>query len=407
MRILFVAPVAIEPQSGGSKARNERLVTALEAAGHEVVYLHVQVKPGDDARMLERLGSRARFAPYTRPPIEIPRWRRPAYASGFRHGSDTGCFPLRTIDDVWDPSLGERLEALAVELDPDVVWVQYVFFSRVFAHVGERALKVLDTHDVFARRFAIYWRRGMRARWYSTSPDEEGCGLDRADVALAISDEDRGVLSARTRTPVVTLGHLPVLRRLPPARPDAPTVLYVGSASPANKRGVRDFLARVWPRVRRRVPSARLVLAGGICEPGAVPGAEGHLRVGYVEDLEGLYADATVAVNPAWFGTGLSIKNVEALGFARPLVATVPAARGLRDGAGEAFLEAGSRREFADALVSVLTNPGQAQRLRAAGYRFACRYQAQVAAQLDRVLDRAPAAQPASAPRLERGRGSA
>jgi glycosyltransferase involved in cell wall biosynthesis len=65
---------------------------------------------------------------------------------------------------------------------------------------------------------------------------------------------------------------------------------------------------------------------------------------------------------------------VDALLHGRPLVTTISGARGLEDGAGTAFLQAGSAEEFAELLVRLLRDAGQQAALGARALEFAREY---------------------------------
>src|SRR5581483_3395143 len=74
-----------------------------------------------------------------------------------------------------------------------------------------------------------------------------------------------------------------------------------------------------WPRIRRDVPDAELLVAGKVGRflPADVPGV---MRLGTVDDLDPLYEQARVVINPAVAGTGLKIKTLEALCHFRPII---------------------------------------------------------------------------------------
>ena len=105
-----------------------------------------------------------------------------------------------------------------------------------------------------------------------------------------------------------------------------------------------------------------------------------------MEDLALAYGSAEVVVNPMQFGTGLKIKTLEALGYARALVTTPCGATGLEEGAGTAFQMASDARSFADEVSRLLMDRQRSQTLGAAGYRFATGYNDSVRASLAGVF---------------------
>jgi glycosyltransferase involved in cell wall biosynthesis len=117
---------------------------------------------------------------------------------------------------------------------------------------------------------------------------------------------------------------------------------------------------------------------------GAVPGVR---RFGFVESVADLYGRAAVVVNPQRFGTGLSIKSIDALRHGRPLVTTPSGGRGLDDGAGTVFLQAQSAEAFADHVVGLLQSPDRRAELARRAADFARRHRERSIHALAEVLD--------------------
>ena len=145
--------------------------------------------------------------------------------------------------------------------------------TRVLPLLDARAIKVLDTIDVFSTKKDKVLRYGIRDFWLE--PEEEARRLALADLVIAIQDEERGILQqlASKRT-VITAGidfDLVGDSRLPVAR----RILYVGSGNPMNVRGLRDFLRFAWPDIQKKVltPScssqALLVMRSRMRPPGS------------------------------------------------------------------------------------------------------------------------------------------
>lgn len=99
-----------------------------------------------------------------------------------------------------------------------------------------------------------------------------------------------------------------------------------------NYEGVDWFLKMVWPMVRKRFPDLTYAIAGkGVPEAFRVrwEGLPGVRVLGFVEDLEALYASAIAVVTPIRSGAGTCIKVLEACVFGRRNFAAPPALRGL------------------------------------------------------------------------------
>lgn len=134
-----------------------------------------------------------------------------------------------------------------------------------------------------------------------------------------------------------------------------PVVLMVGHFGRAeNHDGAAWFLLNCWPRVRRAVPGARLVLAGAgssldLCGPDVTV-------TGWLESLEPCYRRAAVVIAPLLSGAGLKFKVAQAMAHGLPVVATTVAADGYREAGGrEAFVDVSDDpTRFADSVVACL-----------------------------------------------------
>ncbi|MDO9174221.1 MAG: glycosyltransferase [Actinomycetota bacterium] len=148
-----------------------------------------------------------------------------------------------------------------------------------------------------------------------------------------------------------------------------PTVLFVGPLSYEPNRLAAEWLAfEVLPRVRSKLPAARLVLVG--YNDGASPRlrhAEGVTLTGYVHDLGPYYASAAVAAAPLQSGGGTRLKVMEALARSVPLVSTSMGCFGLDLTNDRELLIADGAEHFADACVAIIDHPALAARLTAAG----------------------------------------
>jgi len=369
-KVLLVAPVPSHPSITGASARIRHMAEALQSLGHDVQFLHL--------RQPLRVSDHA-MQDYWQDRLHVFRGISPAgwLARGRRKVARVIGKTLHLnlpVDSYFDPASAGYVRQLMSRDRFDVAILSYVFYSRLFEAMPPSVLKVIDTHDVFADRYRLYREHGQPREFFSTSPAGERKALDRADVALAIQESDAGHFRSLTKTPVRVVGHLaaPGVSPAETAEP-APAMLFIGSDMGINTHGVAWFAERVLPNVRCEIPDAELWLVGSICSR-FKPTRPGIRRWGLVNPLDDLYQRSAVVINPQQFGTGLSIKCVDALLHGKPLVTTVSGARGLESGGGTAFLQGGSAEEFAEQLVSLLRDPARRRALGQRGLEFAREY---------------------------------
>ena len=189
--------------------------------------------------------------------------------------------------------------------------------SRILPLITGDVLKVVDTIDVFSTKRQKVLQFGIDD--LHVEPGEEAKRLRHADLVVAIQDEERRELQELMPAKrVVTAGvDFDVVEA--PGAPSGRRVLYVASDNPMNRKGLSDFLRFAWPQVRRDVPDAELLVVGKVSHASGID-APGVIRRGPVHDLDALYREARIVINPAIAGTGLKIKTLEALGHLRPIV---------------------------------------------------------------------------------------
>ena len=371
-RILIVAPVPTHPSATGASARVRAMAEALSSLHHDVHFLHLQQSlRSEEPAMRGFWGERLHEFRSLSPMSFVRRARRKLV----RVVGKTLHLNL-PVDSYFDPEAAAHLGRMFEATRYDVVIVSYVFYSRLLEAVPENIRKLIDTHDVFSDRFRLYRAHGQANEFFSTSRAEEAKALDRSNVVLAIQQRDAEHFQSLTTRPVAVVGHLAPVTAADSRRAvdAAPAMLFVGGPMGINVHGIAWFIREVLPGVRRRVPEAELWLVGGIGDRiGEEPGVR---RLGFVDALDEVYQSAAVVINPQQFGTGLSIKSVEAMRHGRPLVSTVSGGRGLEDGAGLAFLQAASAEEFGEHLVALLRDHVAAAVLADRALEFARAYHA-------------------------------
>jgi glycosyltransferase involved in cell wall biosynthesis len=122
--------------------------------------------------------------------------------------------------------------------------------------------------------------------------------------------------------------------------------------------GASWFLDEVWPKLRARLPQARMRLAGArptrqLRTAARRAGAE---LVVDPPDIAAELARADAAVAPLFAGSGVPVKLLEALAAGVPVVATPWAAAGLEPELAARIRTGDSAEAWANALVETLTD---------------------------------------------------
>lgn len=289
----------------------------------------------------------------------------------------------------WDSrALRKVLRRELVDTAVDVVYVDHLGMARYLPDVeAERpsCRIVLDQHNVesdFFKQFAekkTGAKRLVAQAEYRASVTFEKAALEAAHAVVAISAEDAKHFDrlAGIHAHVVPMV-LPFERKDRP-RPAKPNLCYVGNLRwHPNVAGLDWFCREVWPKIRARVPDATFEIAGVGLKPDAsgklpVPDAwkvPGVTTVGFLEDLEPLYARSLAMLAPVFGGSGVRVKMLEGFRAGMPVVTTPDGAFGLPLVDGKEALVAGDPEGFAERVERLVKDEALRQRIREGGYTY-------------------------------------
>ena len=265
------------------------------------------------------------------------------------------------------PRVGRAIRRELADQSYDVVFFSYWFWSPWVYETP--ALKVIDANDVQWERHAYALHRTrhpverlLRPWLLARYRRKEVEALRRADIVVAATERDRDIFAAqtdaRTQHLVVPTG-IDTEHFVPPAAPpDLRNVVFYGAlGNPMNQDAALYLVDDIWPRIRERVPEARLTFVGA-APPlelrQRVAGDPGIVLTGYVPDVREPLAQAGVVVLPLRFGHGIRGRVFELLAMSLPVVASPAAVAGMGLASGDGLLFADSPADFAAAVARVL-----------------------------------------------------
>jgi glycosyltransferase involved in cell wall biosynthesis len=300
----------------------------------------------------------------------------------------------------WDSrALRTALQRELVDTAVDVVYIDHLGMARYLPDVARERPAcriVLDQHNVesdFFKQFAdkkTGLKKLVAQAEYRASVRFEKDALKRAHAVVAISGEDAKHFDALAgvHAHVVPMV-LPFERRARP-RPPTPNFCYVGNLRwHPNVAGLDWFCREVWPKIRARLPEATFEIAGVGLKADAsgklpVPDAwrvPGVTTLGFLEDLEPLYARSLAMLAPVFGGSGVRVKMLEGFRAGMPVVTTPDGAFGLPLEDGAEALVAGDPESFAEKVHRLVDDEAVRQRIREGGYTYLERHHSLASAQ--------------------------
>ncbi len=362
MKILWVKSDFLHPTTKGGHIRTLEMLKRLHAR-HEIHYVALDLP--EQAEGVER------SAEYCTRAYPVAH-RTPTRATpGFWLQAVQGMFsrvPV-SVQRYASELMKRRVGALLESEEFDAVVCDFLFAAPNIPDLGAA---VLFQHNVEA---LIWKRRAAHAssllqrlyfrRQYEKMLLYEGAACRAAKRVIAVSEDDArwmrleyGAASVDAVPTGVDIEHF-----TPRSAHDRATdLVFVGSMDwTPNIDGLRWFVAEVLPLIRARRPDCQLTVAGRRPTREIRYLMEKDKRIlvtGTVPDVRPHLWGAAVAIVPLRIGGGTRLKIYEAMAAKVPVVSTTIGAEGLDVRNGENILIADSPRQFADACLALLDDPG-------------------------------------------------
>ncbi|WP_421700751.1 glycosyltransferase family 4 protein [Ancylobacter sp.] len=405
MKIAMFSAVPPVPAHEGNRSRILALSRAVREQGHDLsfVWLRAGEDSSDDrAAMIAEFGEDRLHEVWPEGEVAgllfLLRWlpRRLARKACRMLGMPKGTYAR--LDERARYGWRRRIQAVMEAVQPDVVLIEYVHYSFVALEPRpDRTSYIIDTHDSYSEQETALRSGKARAReWMFLRPGDEVAGFRRADVILAIQQQEadlfRRQLGSHPRNPqVAVVSHFVDLSAPPVGEHEGRRALFLGSRNASNVRSCRMLIDQVLPLVLRTMPDFRLVLAGKVCE--AVEDHPAVLKLGRVEEVREAFEMAPLLINAMVMGTGINIKLLDAMAAGVPVVSTETGARGVpeRFRSGIKVCPDGDPEGLAQMLLGLLSDGVQRRRLGHSCRADAERWNEEQHAQLRAVLAALPA----------------
>ena len=152
-----------------------------------------------------------------------------------------------------------------------------------------------------------------------------------------------------------------------------PHILFTGTMNYfPNRDAVTYFHTEIFPLVQEAHPETVFYIVGN-APTSRIRKLANHKNVvvtGYVPETRPYFDDAAVFVSPMRSGSGLQVKNLEAMAMGAPVVTSGLGALGLEARVGEDLLVGDTPEVFAKHIIDLIESPDYRQAVSAAGRRL-------------------------------------
>ncbi len=343
--MIMVTDVAFWMRNIGNQARIYQLLVALHKRFRIVVFFVGKVSPVDRVRLrgLE-LDITVAFEQDIYPPDALIMHVSPPKNP--------------TLKKFYRKELVHKFAYFSQHITYKSVIIEYIKFDYLFDLLKSDACRIIDTHDLFFQR-AISYRKNADVNFIEVSEAEEIAMLDKYDYVLSIQQNEKHFLEQKIAQAKNLLVPHAVVGQ-PCFKPIVDEIVRIGFvAGAANTPHLEWFLNNVWCYFES-CQQISLNIYGPICNSPRVKKWKKAGNIffhGILPDLEAIYTSFNVAINPIRYGSGLKIKNVEALAYGMPLITSSIGMQGMENGADSAFLVANTVDEWIDSILMCKMSP--------------------------------------------------
>lgn len=389
-RVLFLSPRPPFPPNKGDKIRTHQAFTAL--AGSCDVYAASFVSCAQERADFEQVASccvdslavsRRALIGLIRGAVEQMRGGTVtlgAYASGTIREQIAAWSAAAPFDAVYAFGGAMAPFALAARARRGVLDLCDADSEKWLSYAGLRDPVPCETARIGTSSLlrAVYAREGRRLR------ELELTWLDAFDAVTVVTRREARVLDpAGARKNLHVLSNAaPIIESAPSASRSRPIVSFTGALDyKPNVDGLLWFVRDVWPIVRRQAPASRLRIAGRSPVRGLrqVHGNNGVEVIADVPSITPYVLASRVAIAPMRISRGLPNKVLEAMGAARPVVATPAVGESLTAQPGEGILVADGAADFAEQICRLLRDADACDRTGESGRTYVRDYHDRVA----------------------------
>lgn len=325
-RILMISDCVFYPQNEGNCRRIYNIIRTMQSMDCIIDFLYYASERSKYARQMKEILGKEHYFFYQILSVKSNIFYKNSTGKNLERFA-----PPDRVDIKYIPELNRKVHELIKKYKYDVIWLEYIYQSKLFNNISDPILKVIDTHDRFAYRNFKMFPFFHKVVNYSITFSGERRGLSRADYVISIQNEEEKYfkkLLKGTKTKVITIGdnHDIVENEIQKNH----DICFCGSGNGLNVDALNWFIHDVFPIIIRAIKDCRLIVAGQICEKINIEINKNICLLGLVENIDEVYKECRVVINPIRMGTGLNIKSIEAIVHCKPLVSTTVGARGLK-----------------------------------------------------------------------------
>lgn len=250
----------------------------------------------------------------------------------------------------------------------EYVIIEYLQLSY-FLPLFRNKIVLLDSHDIMYKR-AESFEKNNQVHWLKITREEEFSVFNNYNKVIAIQEDEYNLL-LDNKIKSLYAPHPIKIKKFQKEKKEKLNIIFIGGYSLANKNAIEWFMKNVWIFFMKN-RFVHLNIYGNVSSFFKYFNTEQtNISInGKIENLEEIYKNATIAINPVQMGGGLKIKNIEAMAYGIPLITTDVGAKGLEKGINNSFLVASDIEEWIEKLLSLILSSSNRDKLSKNAFKF-------------------------------------
>lgn len=310
MKILIVSKCPTHPTHAGNCWWILSQAEMFQLLGHEVHFLYIEEKPlrRDAAPYIKSQEETRRYWGDRFHLFTVSKIQKMKFVAT-QHFRKAFCHNHWHVDDQYPIGLEKMVNELDALYHFDACVINYYYLSRLFEYI-HIPKKAIATHDAIA-----YKNLKVGQPCLCITADTEAKTMQRCPHIFALQEQEADYFQMLSPNSKVYNLYGNFEYHAQPIVGNHKMVFLSGNNG-YNQNGIQWFLKEVFPKIRQAVPDAELLVGGSICKVlPSLGNIEGVTAQGYIDDPTAFYAQADVAINPVYQGTGLKIKTFESISF--------------------------------------------------------------------------------------------
>jgi len=381
MNVLLVTASCPFPVRRGRDRLIENLIAGLTPRNH--VTLVTMTLGAEEERAVAALANPRLTVRTMRAPHKRSLFHR-ALQKGINGSRLLGALMPMQVSYARPAAFVAHAKEVAADMRPDVVFAIYWHLFDLPLHIKSFPVALITCDVDFLVHAERIRRGGMRfgapiARIEAElSARIEKRAYATYDTVIALTGEDARAIARASGKKDEDIMTLPLALDLDFFKPpetdrERNTVLLSGALdADFNRDALRFFTEEVFPLLRAARPEVRCEVVGhGLSASLERQLPAGMAYLGGVDDVRPTLGRCACMVLPLRFGGGVRIRMLEAAAMGTPVVSTPLGVAGMGLVRNEAYLEASSARDMADAVLRLLADAELRRRVGGAARRWA------------------------------------